>query len=78
MYFEANSLLLGTWYGSNDAMTFLIGLKGKPFQVGYSYDLYPTSMMGSNLGSHEISYVQSIKINDEKRVRYRTTPCPKF
>jgi len=77
-YIEAKALIFGIWYGSTEEMILMLGVKGNRFQVGYSYDIYPESMAGSSLGSHEISYIQSFKKRKNKRKRYRKAPCPKF
>ena len=77
-YIEANFLVLGLWYASCEAIEIIVGVKGNRFQVGYSYDLYSSNLIGRNLGSHEISYVHKFKISSGKTKRYRTSSCPKF
>ncbi|MFT6166663.1 MAG: type IX secretion system PorP/SprF family membrane protein [Vicingaceae bacterium] len=77
-YFEAKSLVLGLWYASTESMIFIVGVKGNRFQVGYSYDLSSSKMIGSNIGSHEISYTQTFKKKSNRRKKYRTTSCPTF
>lgn len=77
-YIEANHLLFGLWYASTEEMVVMVGVQGNQFQVGYSYDMYPENTIGSSLGSHEISYIQTFKKRKKKRRKYRTTPCPTF
>jgi len=77
-YIEANSFVFGLWYANSESMVMIFGVKGKHFQIGYSYDLYPSSMMGINLNSHEISYVQTFNKPKNRPKKYRTTSCPKF
>jgi type IX secretion system PorP/SprF family membrane protein len=77
-YVEANFLVLGLWYASSEAIVFIVGVKTKRFQIGYSYDLYASNVIGKSLGSHEISYVHKFKNTSGKTKRYRTSSCPKF
>jgi hypothetical protein len=75
---EAKALVVGLWYSSDQAVVMIFGVKTDHFQIGYSYDLYPSTMTGTSLGSHEISYVHTFKQRNRKVKKYRTTSCPKF
>tara|TARA_R110002049_G_scaffold20846_10_gene76628 strand:+ start:1280 stop:2233 length:954 start_codon:yes stop_codon:yes gene_type:complete len=77
-YIEANAFVFGLWYGSAKTMIMTFGINTKHFQIGYSYDLYPASMVGANVGSHEISYVQTFNKPKSSSKKYRTVSCPKF
>ena len=77
-YVEAKALVVGLWYSSDQAVVMIFGVKTDHFQIGYSYDLYPSTMTGTSLGSHEISYVHTFKQRNRKVKKYRTTSCPKF
>lgn len=77
LYFETAALIIGTWYSNDEAMILLLGLKGKSFKIGYSYDIHTSAMTGSSLGSHEISYTQQFG-KRKKTKRYKTITCPAF
>lgn len=78
LYAEANALILGLWYANSNAMVFTAGINSKRFRIAYSYDLHSSTLIGSNLGSHELSFIQFFKKSKDKSRKYRTTPCPKF
>lgn len=77
IYYNIDPLVLGMWYGSNQTMVLLLGVRLNRFQFGYSYDLTTSKMIGSSLGSHEISITKSFR-NSVKKKRFKTVSCPAF
>jgi hypothetical protein len=63
VYWYNYPLVLGLWYRGipyvnsqrGDAMVFLVGIKTRQFNVGYSYDFTISNLLGAVRGSHEIS-----------------------
>jgi type IX secretion system PorP/SprF family membrane protein len=76
-YMETGPMIVGAWFGNQDVVTALLGLRGERFRFAYSYDMYTSTITGSSLGSHEISYTYLLA-SKEKVKRYKTTPCPVF
>lgn len=76
-YLESTAITVGFWYGSHNRMIAMLGLKGKHFRIGYSYDINMNIITGNALGSHEISYAYSFR-SKKRNKRYKTTLCPSF
>lgn len=84
VYWHKNPLVLGLWYRGippfnsqrGDAFILLVGYKNKNFNIGYSYDVTISNLMGQALGSHEIS--TSFKFALPRRTKKGEVPCPEF
>jgi type IX secretion system PorP/SprF family membrane protein len=84
VYWFKNPLVLGVWYRGippfnsqrGDAIILLVGYKTRNFNVGYSYDLTVSNLIGQALGSHEISV--SVKFALPRRTKKGEVPCPEF
>lgn len=84
VYWFKNPLVLGIWYRGippfnsqrGDAFILLIGYKTRNFNIGYSYDLTVSNLIGQALGSHEIS--MSVKFALPRRTKKGEVPCPEF
>jgi type IX secretion system PorP/SprF family membrane protein len=84
VYWYKNPLVLGLWYRGippfnsqrGDAFIFLVGYKTRNFNIGYSYDLTISNLIGQALGSHEIS--MSVKFALPRRNKKGAVPCPEF
>jgi type IX secretion system PorP/SprF family membrane protein len=84
VYWFKNPLVLGIWYRGippfnsqrGDAIILLVGYKTRNFNVGYSYDLTVSNLIGQALGSHEIS--MSVKFALPRRTKKGSVPCPEF
>ncbi|MBN1144586.1 MAG: PorP/SprF family type IX secretion system membrane protein [Bacteroidales bacterium] len=84
VYWFKNPLVLGVWYRGippfnsqrGDALILLIGYKTKNFNVGYSYDMTISNLIGQAVGSHEIS--MSVKFAIPRRDKKGEVPCPEF
>jgi type IX secretion system PorP/SprF family membrane protein len=66
-------------YANNDAISIIIGLQTKRFNMGYSYDLTVSRLVSLSNGAHEvtISY-QLCKARKKKAKHGLMLPCPKF
>lgn len=91
VYSEFYPVVFGAWYRglpvgnhkedyhrNTDAITILLGAKIESFQVGYSYDLTLSRLVGNTGGSHEISIVYEFVDPRPKRHKVRIVPCPQF
>ncbi len=91
VYMEFYPIVIGTWYrglpvgnqpGSyhknTDAITVLLGTKIETLQIGYSYDLTLSRLIGNTGGSHEISVVYEFVDPRPKKHKMRIVPCPQF
>jgi type IX secretion system PorP/SprF family membrane protein len=84
VYWFKNPLVLGLWYRGippfnsqrGDALILLVGYKNRNFNIGYSYDLTVSNLIGQALGSHEIS--MSVKFALPRRAKKGEVPCPEF
>jgi len=84
VYWHNYPLVLGLWYrgipGVNsqrgDAMVFLMGIKTRQVNVGYSYDFTISNLLSAVRGSHEISL--TFKFLLPKRTKKGGVPCPEF
>jgi type IX secretion system PorP/SprF family membrane protein len=84
VYWFKNPLVLGLWYRGippfnsqrGDAFILLIGYKTKNFNIGYSYDVTISNLIGQAIGSHEIS--MSVKFALPRRTKKGEVPCPEF
>jgi len=90
MYYTKGYLVLGlwyrgiplykpfTWYSSQDALVFLMGISTDKLQVGYSFDYTISKLTVNNTyGTHEISLSYPF-CNKKKRRRLTLISCPKF
>jgi type IX secretion system PorP/SprF family membrane protein len=67
-----NKIWYGVSYRINDAVSLIIGMAYKDFEIGYSYDV-PTSRIAAT-GSHEIMARYRFKLErDKARTGYRNT-----
>jgi hypothetical protein len=84
VYWYKNPLVLGLWYRGippfnsqrGDAFILLVGYKTHNFNIGYSYDLTVSNLIGQAIGSHEIS--MSIKFALPRHTKKGEVPCPEF
>lgn len=84
VYWHNYPLVLGLWYrgipGLNsqrgDALVFLVGIKTRSFNIGYSYDFTISNLLSSVRGSHEISATYKFLL--PKRSKRGGVPCPEF
>ena len=84
VYWYNYPLVLGLWYRGipfvnsdrGDAMVFLVGIKTRQFNVGYSYDFTISNLLLATRGSHEISL--TFKFLLPKRTKKGSVPCPEF
>jgi type IX secretion system PorP/SprF family membrane protein len=84
VYWFKNPLVLGIWYRGippfnsqrGDAFILLVGYKTRNFNIGYSYDVTVSNLIGQALGSHEVS--MSIKFALPRRSKKGEVPCPEF
>ena len=84
VYWYNYPLVLGLWYRGipvvnsqrGDALIFLVGIKTRSFNIGYSYDFTISNLLSSMRGSHEISI--SYKFLLTKRYKKGGVPCPEF
>jgi type IX secretion system PorP/SprF family membrane protein len=84
VYWHNYPLVLGLWYRGipyvnsqrGDAMVFLIGIKTRQFNVGYSYDFTISNLLGAVRGSHEVSLTYKFLL--PKRNKKGSVPCPEF
>jgi type IX secretion system PorP/SprF family membrane protein len=84
VYWFKNPLVLGLWYRGippfnsqrGDALILLVGYKTHNFNIGYSYDMTVSNLIGQALGSHEIS--MSVKFALPRRTKKGAVPCPEF
>ncbi len=84
VYWHNYPLVLGLWYRGlpyinsqrGDAMVFLVGIKTRQFNVGYSYDFTISNLLGAVRGSHEISMTYKFLL--PKRTKKGSVPCPEF
>jgi type IX secretion system PorP/SprF family membrane protein len=84
VYWHNYPLVLGLWYrgipfvnsARGDAMIFLVGIKTRQFNIGYSYDFTISDLLGAVRGSHEIS--MTFKFLLPERKKKGSVPCPEF
>jgi type IX secretion system PorP/SprF family membrane protein len=86
-YWNYAPLVLGVWYRGipimksnhiNDAVVFLVGLKTKNYNIGYSYDFSTSKLIVASGGSHELSFSYSFNQPEKKRRPRKMVPCPEF
>lgn len=84
VYWHNYPLVLGLWYRGlppinsdrGDAMVFLLGVKTRSFNIGYSYDFTISNLLPYTMGSHELSI--SYKFLLPRRTKRGSVPCPEF
>lgn len=84
VYWHNYPLVLGIWYRGipfvnshrGDAVVFLVGIKTRQFNIGYSYDLTISNLIGTVRSSHEVSMTAKFLL--PKRSRKGSVPCPEF
>lgn len=84
VYWYNYPLVLGFWYrglpGLNsqrgDAIIFLVGIKTRQFNIGYSYDFTISNLLGDVRGTHELTMTTKFLL--PKRTKKGSVPCPEF
>ena len=91
-HFHYNPIMAGLWYRgipiqqtvsdniSQDAVTFLLGLRFDNFDVGYSYDITVSRFGINSGGSHEISMMYQFNVIKAHKIKRKEKfiPCPTF
>jgi type IX secretion system PorP/SprF family membrane protein len=83
-YWYSYPVTLGVWYRGiptvsshrGEAVVFLIGIKTRNFNIGYSYDLTISNLLAHTKGSHEVSL--SYKFLLPRKPKMGAVPCPEF
>jgi type IX secretion system PorP/SprF family membrane protein len=90
--FIYNPIMIGVWYRgipiqqndadniSQDAVTFLFGLRFEKFDLSYSYDITISELGPLAGGAHEISFIYQMTVKKSRRVKRKEkfVPCPTF
>jgi type IX secretion system PorP/SprF family membrane protein len=84
VYWHNYPLVLGIWYRGipfvnsdrGDAMVFLVGIKTRQLNIGYSYDFTISNLLADVRGSHEITLTYKFLL--PKRSKKGKVPCPEF
>lgn len=84
VYWHNYPLVLGLWYRGipvvnshrGDAVVFLVGIKTRQLNVGYSYDFTISNLISEVRGSHEITLTYKFLL--PKRSKRGKVPCPEF
>ena len=88
--FEYNPIQLGVWYRgvpifdgilnnrSEDAISFLAGIRFQKLEVGYSYDFTVSSLGPSAGGAHELSVVYQFVYKSAPKPNRKPIACPSF
>ncbi|MDF9798747.1 type IX secretion system PorP/SprF family membrane protein [Catalinimonas alkaloidigena] len=91
--FHYDPVMFGMWYRgmpskqnleekniSQDALIFLVGMKHKQLEFGYSYDVTLSSLGPTSGGAHEVSLTYHLHNPNRRRpkVKYKDIPCPTF
>lgn len=84
VYWHNYPLVLGLWYRGipfvnshrGDALVFLVGIKTRQFNIGYSYDFTISNLLSEVRGSHEITLTYKFLL--PKRNKKGKVPCPEF
>ncbi len=84
VYWHNYPLVLGLWYRGipfinshrGDALVFLVGIKTRQLNVGYSYDFTISNLLSDVRGSHEITLTYKFLL--PKRSKKGSVPCPEF
>jgi type IX secretion system PorP/SprF family membrane protein len=90
-HFYYGPVMLGAWYRgipvkkemdrgwSRDAVTFLLGLRVKDFDFGYSYDITVNRLSTQAGGAHEFSIAYQFNLKGSKpKKKEKFIPCPTF
>jgi len=56
-------------------MSFLLGYKFDNINIGYSYDITISKLIGSTGGAHEISIIYNFDLNQTRKKRRKAIPC---
>ncbi len=79
MYFKKEALVLGSWYRVKDAIVFLVGLKLKNMNLGYSFDFTVSNLYSTAYGgTHELSASFTLPSNKSIVKNRKALPCPSF
>lgn len=87
MYWYHMPIVIGIWYrgipvlkdyATSDAVAFLLGYKLDNINIGYSYDLTVSDLIGFSGGTHEITINFMFNPDATQRSRRRAIPCPNF
>jgi type IX secretion system PorP/SprF family membrane protein len=91
--FHYDPVMVGFWYRgmptrenfeqskvSQDALIFLLGMKYKQLEFGYSYDITVSSLGPTSGGSHEVSVALNLYNPNQRKskMKYKDIPCPTF
>jgi len=84
VYWHNYPLVLGLWYRGipyvnshrGDAVIFLVGIKTRQLNIGYSYDFTISNLLSEVRGSHEVTL--TFKFLLPKRSKKGSVPCPEF
>ncbi len=84
VYWFKNPFVLGLWYRGippfnsqrGDAFILLLGYRTRNFNIGYSYDVTISNLIGQAIGSHEVS--MAVKFALPRRNKKGEVPCPEF
>ncbi len=84
VYWHNYPLVLGIWYRGipfvnshrGDAMVFLVGIKTRQLNIGYSYDFTISNLLADVRGSHEVTLTYKFLL--PKRTKKGAVPCPEF
>ncbi len=84
VYWHNYPLVLGLWYRGipfvnshrGDAVIFLVGIKTRQINIGYSYDFTISNLISEVRGSHEITLTYKFLL--QKRIKKGSVPCPEF
>ncbi|MES2760892.1 MAG: type IX secretion system membrane protein PorP/SprF [Bacteroidota bacterium] len=90
-YYTQSVLNIGLWYrgipvlksyksgySNNDALSLIIGIATRKFNIGYSYDITISNLSQNTKGSHEISMSYQFCPQKKKKPNPRVVYCPKF
>ncbi len=61
-----------------DALIFLIGYEIFQMNIGYSYDLTISKLLGASGGAHEISLMYRFESRLDRPKKHAIIPCPRF
>ncbi|MBA7513554.1 hypothetical protein ES705_05570 [subsurface metagenome] len=84
VYWYNYPIVLGIWYRGiplvnshrGDAMVFLVGIKTRQLNIGYSYDFTISNLLSDVRGSHEVTLTYKFLL--PKRSKKGRVPCPEL
>lgn len=91
LYFTQHVFNIGLWYrgipglkaykpgyNNNDAVSVIVGITNDRMNIGYSYDLTISRLMGLSRGAHEVCISYQLCKAKKKKKNRLLIPCPKF